>query len=113
MIGEFGALGGGLVPNAMGLSKQWTGTYMGGFVLFAGLAVIVLVMMRRMQLRWTRTWAERGGPAIASAPTHEGFGTRLAALSVEQQLGGSLQRQWRPEGLFAIIRIQWAHLARA
>ncbi|MET0351493.1 MAG: MFS transporter [Rhizobacter sp.] len=58
MIGEIGALGGGLVPNAMGWSKQLTGTYLWGFVLFAGLALLVLLMMRRMQLRWTRTWAE-------------------------------------------------------
>ena len=63
MIGEAGALGGGLVPNAMGLSKQYTGTYLWGFVLFAVLTVGVLLMMRRMQLRWTRTWAEKGGRA--------------------------------------------------
>ncbi len=67
MIGEVGALVGGLVPNAMGLSKQYTGTYLWGFVLFAVLAVLVLVMMRRMQIRWTRTWAERGGRAPSSA----------------------------------------------
>jgi MFS transporter, NNP family, nitrate/nitrite transporter len=63
MIGEAGALGGGLVPNAMGLSKQYTGTYLWGFVLFAVLTVGVLLMMRQMQLRWTRTWAEKGGRA--------------------------------------------------
>jgi MFS transporter, NNP family, nitrate/nitrite transporter len=66
MIGEIGALGGGLVPNAMGLSKQHLGTYQWGFVLFAVLAVIMLAVMRRMQIRWTRTWAERGGRARAS-----------------------------------------------
>jgi MFS transporter, NNP family, nitrate/nitrite transporter len=65
MIGEIGALGGGLVPNAMGLSKQHTGSYFWGFALFAGLALIVLFMMRSMQLRWTRTWAEKGGRARA------------------------------------------------
>ena len=63
MIGEVGALGGGLVPNAMGLSKQYSGSYLWGFVLFAVLALIVLLMMRKMQLRWTRTWAEKGGRA--------------------------------------------------
>ena len=63
MIGEIGALGGGLVPNAMGMSKQHLGTYAGGFFLFAGLAVAILVMMRVMQIRWTRTWAEKGGRA--------------------------------------------------
>lgn len=63
MIGEIGALGGGLVPNAMGLSKQYTGTYMWGFIVFAGLAVVMLLLLRVMQLRWTRTWAEKGGRA--------------------------------------------------
>ena len=63
MIGEIGALGGGLVPNAMGLSKQYTGTYFWGFALFAVLSLAVLGMMRFMQVRWTRTWAEKGGRA--------------------------------------------------
>ena len=63
MIGEIGALGGGLVPNVMGLSKQYFGTYMWGFMLFAVLALAALAMMRAMQIRWTRTWAEKGGRA--------------------------------------------------
>ena len=63
MIGEIGALGGGLVPNAMGLSKQYAGSYMWGFFFFAVLALLVLVMLRLMQIRWTRTWAEKGGRA--------------------------------------------------
>lgn len=63
MIGEVGALGGGLVPNAMGLSKQYLGSYAGGFYVFAGLAVVMLLMLRTMQIRWTRTWAEKGGRA--------------------------------------------------
>ena len=63
MIGEIGALGGGLIPNAMGLSKQYGGTYMWGFAGFAACAVAVLLMLRAMQMRWTRTWAEKGGRA--------------------------------------------------
>jgi NNP family nitrate/nitrite transporter-like MFS transporter len=63
MIGEIGALGGGLVPSAMGLSKQYAGSYMWGFVFFAVLALSMLVMLRVMQIRWTRTWAEKGGRA--------------------------------------------------
>ena len=62
MIGEIGALGGGLVPAAMGLSKQYTGSYSWGFVLFAVLAVAML-LLRVMQQRWTCTWAESGGRA--------------------------------------------------
>ena len=66
MIGEVGALGGGLVPNVMGLSKQYAGTYLWGFVLFAVLTLGALTMMRSMQIRWTRTWAEKGGRARAA-----------------------------------------------
>ena len=63
MIGEIGALGGGLIPNAMGLSKQYAGTYLWGFVGFAICAAAMLVLLRFMQIRWTRTWAEKGGRA--------------------------------------------------
>lgn len=63
MIGEIGALGGGLIPNAMGLSKQYAGTYLWGFVLFAACAASMLLLLRVMQIRWTRTWAEKGGRA--------------------------------------------------
>ncbi len=67
MIGEVGALGGGFLPNAMGLSKQFGGTYLWGFVSFAVLAVGMLVMLRVVQIRWTRTWAEKGGRARPGA----------------------------------------------
>jgi NNP family nitrate/nitrite transporter-like MFS transporter len=67
MIGEIGALGGGLVPATMGLSKQYAGSFAWGFVLFACLALLMLLMLRKMQQRWTRTWAEKGGRARAAA----------------------------------------------
>ena len=63
MIGELGALGGGLIPNAMGLSMQYLGTYFYGFLAFATLGVAMLLMLRGLQLRWTRTWADEGGRA--------------------------------------------------
>jgi NNP family nitrate/nitrite transporter-like MFS transporter len=76
MIGEIGALGGGFLPNAMGLSKQHADTYLWGFVAFAVLALAMLAMLRVVQIRWTRTWAEKGGrarpvahPAAASSRT--------------------------------------------
>ncbi|MBC7649470.1 MAG: NarK/NasA family nitrate transporter [Vitreoscilla sp.] len=68
MIGEIGALGGGFIPNMMGQSKQLLGTYLWGFVAFAAVAVIMLLMLRWVQIRWTRTWAEKGGRA-RSAPS--------------------------------------------
>ncbi|RVT44026.1 PAS domain-containing protein [Sphingobium algorifonticola] len=49
-------------------------------------------------------WREEGGPSVAS-PSTGGFGTRLIALSVERQLGGRIERDWRPEGLVVSLRI--------
>ena len=63
MIGEIGALGGGTVPAMMGQAKQHTGSFLPGFVVMALFSLLMLAVMRKMQLRWTRTWAEKGGRA--------------------------------------------------
>jgi NNP family nitrate/nitrite transporter-like MFS transporter len=78
MIGEVGALGGGLVPYTMGLSEQYAGGYRWGFVAFAVISLVVLAVMRVMQIRWTRTWAERGGRARVHAPRREPLEGRRA-----------------------------------
>jgi NNP family nitrate/nitrite transporter-like MFS transporter len=67
MIGEIGALGGGLLPNAMGQSQQVAGTYLWGFVAFALLAMAMLAVLRAFEGRWSSTWAARGGRARAAA----------------------------------------------
>jgi PAS domain S-box-containing protein len=58
-------------------------------------------------------WSEEGGPPVPGPPDREGFGTRLASLSVEQQLGGTLHREWRPEGMRIAVTIQASRLVRA
>lgn len=65
MIGEIGALGGAFIPNAMGLSKQYTGSFYYGFVAFAALAAVAFVVLRISQRRWVRTWVDKGGRARA------------------------------------------------
>lgn len=57
------------------------------------------------------TWRERGGPP-ASRPGEAGFGTRLMALSIETQLGGSLERDWEPDGLCAVARVPISAMRR-
>jgi PAS domain S-box-containing protein len=49
--------------------------------------------------RFILVWEERGGPTVAGEPTRSGFGSSLATLSVENQLGGRLERIRAPEGL--------------
>ena len=94
MIGEIGALVGGLVPNAMGLSKQHMGSYLWGFVFFAVLALVMLGVMRVMQARWTRTWAGRGGLARVdahAAPTPARHRNAGASLSPDLRLLDSMK----------------------
>jgi PAS domain S-box-containing protein len=59
----------------------------------------------QLSIQWTvhddmvdLLWAESGGPLV-KAPDFEGFGTQLSQRSIAGQLGGTLEREWRPEGL--------------
>ncbi len=67
MIGELGALGGGLVPGTMGLARQYLGTYAWGFAFFASFALVTLVLLRALQSSWTGKWVAAGGRAHAVA----------------------------------------------
>lgn len=64
MIGEVGALGGSILPNLLGQSKQHTGSYAAGFLIYTGLACVVLVMMLSIARSWTRSWVGAGGRAL-------------------------------------------------
>lgn len=57
-------------------------------------------------------WTERGGPPVSGPPVHSGFGTQLALMSVEQQLGGAIVRDWQPEGLVVKLTLKLSALVR-
>lgn len=57
-------------------------------------------------------WREQGGPVTAPAKA-EGFGSRLMTLSVERQLGGRLERDWRSDGLCLTLWIPSRSMSRA
>lgn len=61
----------------------------------------------------TIRWAETGGPRIDQPPTHAGFGTKLAMMSVERQLGGKISRDWAASGLIATAIVDEERLSRA
>ena len=67
---------------------------------------------RRRDGRFILTWEERGGPPVAGEPARTGFGSSLATLSVEGQLGGRLERIWAPEGLRVIADLPATALSR-
>lgn len=65
----------------------------------------------RLHVSWTLdgdavvlNWRERGGPTI-TAPSREGFGSRLMRSLVEQ-LKGDIERRWEPEGLCVEVRFR-------
>jgi NNP family nitrate/nitrite transporter-like MFS transporter len=64
MIGEIGALGAGLLPLVMGYSKQHTGSFTDGWIAYAALASLILVMMLIVARTWTKTWVGKGGRAL-------------------------------------------------
>jgi two-component sensor histidine kinase len=55
------------------------------------------------------TWTERGGPPV-SAPTRQGFGTRMIERGLAADLGGAVRLDYAPTGL--VCRIE-AEIARA
>lgn len=63
MIGEIGALGGAILPNVMGLAKQWTGNFAVGFLGYAAFSALVLTGLVLWQRKWTRTWVGPRGKA--------------------------------------------------
>ena len=50
------------------------------------------------------TWEESGGPLVRT-PKARGFGTRSLLASVESQLGGQAQFDWRAEGLLCRLEV--------
>lgn len=59
------------------------------------------ILVERTPSQGVIRWTERSGPEIAGEPTHVGFGTKLAELSIDRQLGGALTRSWERQGLVA------------
>lgn len=49
-------------------------------------------------------WSETGGPAT-DAPISPGFGTRIILASIQGQLSGSVNFDWRPEGLQCVMSV--------
>ena len=49
-------------------------------------------------------WQEEGGPPVRK-PTSQGFGTRSVLASIESQLGGRADFDWRSEGLLCRLSV--------
>jgi two-component sensor histidine kinase len=49
-------------------------------------------------------WEEKGGPLV-NKPASRGFGTRSVIASIETQLGGQAEFDWRSEGLICRLSV--------
>jgi NNP family nitrate/nitrite transporter-like MFS transporter len=60
LVGMTGGVGGFYLASSLGLSKQITGSYQAGFLIFATLAVLALAALTRAKRRWRSVWAAQG-----------------------------------------------------
>jgi NNP family nitrate/nitrite transporter-like MFS transporter len=60
LIGMTGGIGGFYLASSLGLSKQLTGTYQAGLLVFAALAAFALVGLTSIKHRWRTTWGAMG-----------------------------------------------------
>ena len=56
LVGMAGGLGGFYLASSLGYSKQFTGSYQSGLLVFAGLALVALVGLTFVKGRWRTTW---------------------------------------------------------
>jgi NNP family nitrate/nitrite transporter-like MFS transporter len=64
LVGMAGGVGGFYLAASLGWSKQWTGHYQFGLLLFAALAVLALVGLTAVKRRWRTTW---GSASVTTA----------------------------------------------
>ncbi len=73
---------------------------------------LVTLSTRQDGDRFILEWVEQGGPLVEGEPKRQGFGSSLASLSVEGQLGGKLVREWHSGGLKVIASLPATALSR-
>lgn len=64
LVGMAGGVGGFYLASSLGYSKQVTGSYQAGFLIFAALAIAALVGLTAVKKRWRTTW---GAPHLTAA----------------------------------------------
>jgi NNP family nitrate/nitrite transporter-like MFS transporter len=56
LVGMAGGIGGFYLASSLGYSKQLTGSYQSGFLIFAALAAGALIGLTAVKTRWRTTW---------------------------------------------------------
>jgi NNP family nitrate/nitrite transporter-like MFS transporter len=61
LVGAMGGVGGFYLASSLGLSKQLTGNYQAGFLVFAALALVALVALSAAKKVWRASWGSVPG----------------------------------------------------
>jgi NNP family nitrate/nitrite transporter-like MFS transporter len=64
LVGMAGGVGGFYLASSLGYSRELTGSYQTGFLIFAALAVLALLGLTGVKKRWRTTW---GAPHLTTA----------------------------------------------
>lgn len=56
LVGMAGGIGGFYLASSLGYSREATGSYQTGFIIFGLLAVLALIGLTRVKTRWRTTW---------------------------------------------------------
>ncbi len=56
LVGMAGGVGGFYLAASLGYSKQLSGSYQSGFLIFAALALVALIGLTSVKTRWRTTW---------------------------------------------------------
>jgi NNP family nitrate/nitrite transporter-like MFS transporter len=56
LVGMTGGVGGFYLASSLGVSRQLTGNYQAGFLIFATLALLALAVLTRVKRRWRSAW---------------------------------------------------------
>ena len=64
LVGAGGGIGGFYLASSLGYSKGLTGSYLTGFLMFAGLCFIAVVGLTVVKTRWRTTWGALAGARI-------------------------------------------------
>jgi MFS transporter, NNP family, nitrate/nitrite transporter len=64
LVGMAGGVGGFYLASSLGYSKQLTGSYQMGLIIFASLAIVALLGLSSVKNRWRTTW---GSAAMTTA----------------------------------------------
>ncbi|HRP95361.1 MAG TPA: nitrate/nitrite transporter [Rhodocyclaceae bacterium] len=64
LVGMAGGVGGFYLASSLGYSRELTGSYQSGFLIFAMLAIAALIGLTAVKRRWRTTW---GAPHLTTA----------------------------------------------